>query len=54
VNLLKAHQRYMNAVHAPQPRQLVMPIDEDKRKGSPLRVFTEWDSQADAAYDCLR
>ncbi len=45
---------YMNAGHAPQPQQLVMPSHEDERKDNPLRLFNEWDSQADAAYDCLR
>ena len=45
---------YINAGRAPQPPQLVMPANEEERKDNPLRLFAEWSSDADAAYDTLR
>lgn len=45
---------YMNAGRAPQPPQFVMPTNEEERKDNPFRLFAEWDSQADSAYDALR
>ena len=45
---------YINAGRAPQPPQLVMPANEEERKDNPFRLFAEWNSDADAAYDALR
>jgi len=45
---------YINAGRAPQPPQLVMPANEEERKDNPLRLFAEWSSDADAAFDALR
>jgi hypothetical protein len=45
---------YMNSGRTPQPPQFVMPKNEDERKDNPFRLFAEWNSEADAAYDCLR
>ena len=45
---------YMNAGRAPQPPQFVMPTNEEERKDKPFRLFAEWNSEADAAYDSLR
>jgi hypothetical protein len=45
---------YMNAGRTPQPPQFVIPTNEDEPKDNPFRLFAEWNSEADSAYDSLR
>lgn len=45
---------YMNAGRTLQPPRFVMPTNEEERKDNPFRLFAEWNSEADAAYDSLR
>jgi hypothetical protein len=45
---------YMNAGRTPQPSRLGLPTNEEERKDNPFRLFVEWNSDADTAYDALR
>ena len=45
---------YMDASRPSQARQWVMPGNEEDHRDNPFRLFTEWESEADAVYDALR
>lgn len=46
---------YISATRgAGRPAKLVMPSGEEERLDNPFHTFTEWESEADAAYDVLR
>lgn len=45
---------YMNAGRTPQPPRFVMPSHDEEQGDNPFRLFAEWNSDADAAYDALR
>ena len=39
---------------ARKPARLLMPSGEEERLDDPFHTFTEWESEADSAYDALR
>ena len=50
----EAARLYMNASRPLQAPQLVMSGNEEEHRDNPFRLFTEWQSEADAVYDALR
>ncbi len=50
----EAIRHYMTAKLANKAPQFVMPGAGEERREDPFRLFAEWDSAADAAYDVLR
>lgn len=45
---------YVGARRSAQTPTFVMPTPAEERQENPFRLFSEWDSEADAVYDTLR
>ena len=50
----EAVRHYMTTRLASKTPQFVMPGADEERQEDPFRLFSEWDSAADAVYDVLR
>ncbi len=50
----EAVRHYMTVRLASKTPQFAMPGADEERQEDPFRLFSEWDSAADAVYDVLR
>lgn len=50
----EAVRHYISAKRGGKSPQFVMPSADEDRQDNPFRLFSEWESDADAVYDTLR
>ena len=50
----EAVRHYLTAKLGTRAPQFVVPTAEEELRDDPFRLFREWNSEADAAYDVLR